>query len=45
MKRPLTVLLAVTAAIALANPASAQNRQTRPAQPSPLAAQAMAGSD
>jgi len=45
MKRSLTVLLAATAAIALANPAFAQNRQNRPAQPSPLAAQAMAGGD
>ena len=43
MKRPLTVLLAASAAIALANPAFAQNRQNRPAQPSPLAQQAMAG--
>ena len=43
MKRLPTVLLAATAAIALANPAFAQSRQNRPAQPSPLAAQAMAG--
>lgn len=43
MKRSLTVLLAASAAIALANPAFAQNRQNRPAQPSPLAQQAMAG--
>ena len=43
MNRLPTVLLAATAAIALANPAFAQNRQGRPAQPSPLAAQAMAG--
>ena len=43
MKRLPTVLLAAAAAIALANPASAQNRQNRPAQPSPLAQQAMAG--
>ena len=45
MKRSPTVLLAAAAALALATPAWAQNRQTRPAQPSPLAAQAMAGSD
>lgn len=45
MKRSPTVLLAAAAALGLATPALAQNRQTRPAQPSPLAAQAMAGSD
>ena len=43
MTRLPTVLLAATAALALANPAFGQNRQGRPAQPSPLAAQAMAG--
>jgi len=43
MKRLPTVLLAATAALALANPAFGQSRQARPAQPSPLAAQAMAG--
>jgi len=43
MNRLPTVLFAATAAIALANPAFAQSRQSRPAPPSPLAAQAMAG--
>ena len=43
MKRTPTAVLAATAALALANPAFAQSRQSRPAQPSPLAAQAMAG--
>jgi hypothetical protein len=44
MKRSLPLAAAVLA-MGLAQPALAQNRQTRPAQPSPLAAQAMAGSD
>jgi hypothetical protein len=44
MIRPVTVA-ATAAALLAASPALAQNRQNRPAQPSPLAAQAMAGSD